>query len=104
MTWFMVLAQDSQPGDPAMAAQRQALRPQHLARLQALHEAGRVITAGALLLEADRPEAGMSGSLLVLQFDDRATLDVWLADEPYLKAGIYQGFDVRPMRVAFPTQ
>lgn len=81
---------------------RLAIRPQHLARLEKLDAEGRVIVAGAMPKDRDHPEAGFYGSTLILDFDSREELDIWLADEPFLKEGIYADIDVKPFNKALP--
>ena len=81
---------------------RLAIRPQHLARLEKLDAEGRVIVAGAMPKDRDNLQAGFYGSTLILDFDSREELDIWLADEPFLKEGIYADIDVKPFNKALP--
>lgn len=83
---------------------RLAVRPQHLARLEKLANEGRVIVAGAMPKDRDDLNAGFYGSTLILDFDSRADLDNWLADEPFLKEGIYAHIDVKPFNKALPYE
>lgn len=82
---------------------RKALRPKHLARLQALEEAGQLVLAGPCPIDHNDPSAGFTGSLLVLNFPDRAALDVWLAEEPFVLEGVYESVVVKPFIQALPT-
>ena len=49
----------------------------------------------------------MAGSLLVIDFADRAAAEAWLRDEPFTRAGVYASSSVRafhnlwPQRVGF---
>lgn len=81
---------------------RLAVRPQHLARLEKLDAEGRVIVAGAMPKDRDNLQAGFYGSTLILDFESREELDLWLADEPFLKEGIYADIDVKPFNKALP--
>lgn len=81
---------------------RLAIRPQHLARLNALDEQGRLIVAGAMPKDPSNPHAGFYGSTMIVDFDSREALDVWLADEPFLTQGVYAHIDVKPFNQAFP--
>lgn len=81
---------------------RLAVRPQHLARLEKLDAEGRVIVAGAMPKDRENLQAGFYGSTLILDFDSREELDAWLADEPFLKEGIYADIDVKPFNKALP--
>lgn len=81
---------------------RLAIRPQHLARLEQLDAEGRLIVAGAMPKDPSNPQAGFYGSTIIVDFDDREALDAWLADEPFLKEGVYSHIDVKPFNKAFP--
>ncbi len=41
----------------------------------------------------------MKGSLLVVEFVDRAALDAYLAHEPYVMEGVWQDIEVETMNV-----
>ncbi|MEB3768249.1 YciI family protein [Acinetobacter sp. MD2] len=83
-------------------AQRLAVRSEHLARLELLNAEGRVIVAGPMPKEPGHIEAGFYGSVMIVDFESREALDLWLADEPYLKAGVYSHVDVKPFIQVFP--
>lgn len=98
MPLFSIVCTDA----PNTLAERLAARPQHLARLQALHAEGRLVLAGPNPLDHDDLSQGFSGSLLVLDFPDRASLDAWLAEEPYVLAGVYASVVASPFRQVLP--
>ena len=81
---------------------RLATRPKHLARLEALNAEGRLIVAGAMPKDPSNPQAGFYGSTIIVEFDSREALDVWIQDEPFLKEGVYSHIDVKPFNKAFP--
>ena len=81
---------------------RLAVRPQHLARLEQLDAEGRLIVAGAMPKDPSNPQAGFYGSTIIVDFDSRETLEAWLAEEPYVKAGVYKSVDVKPFIKALP--
>ena len=81
---------------------RLAVRPQHLARLEQLDAEGRLIVAGAMPKDPANPQAGFYGSTIIVDFDSREALDVWLQDEPFVKEGIYSHVDVKPFNKALP--
>jgi len=87
---------------PNTLEQRLAARPQHLARLQALQAEGRLVLAGPNPVDHADLSQGFTGSLLVLDFPDRASVDAWLADEPYAQAGVYASVVVSPFRQVLP--
>jgi hypothetical protein len=83
---------------------RQQARPAHLARLQALQDAGRLVLAGPHPA-IDSPEpgaAGFTGSLVVAEFPDLAAAEDWAATDPYQAAGVYQQVIVKPFKQVFP--
>lgn len=98
MPLFSIVCTDA----PNSLEQRLAVRPQHLARLQALHAEGRLVLAGPNPIDHDDLGQGFTGSLLVLEFADRASVDAWLAEEPYALAGVYSSVVVSPFRQVLP--
>lgn len=86
---FLVKAYDGE----GMLDKRMAVRPRHLEGMKALGK--RVICAGGLLDNAGK----MKGSALVLDFPDRPALDEYLAQEPYVCAGVWQKIEVEAMNV-----
>jgi uncharacterized protein YciI len=88
---------------PDAAAARAAARPEHLKRVEALQAQGRVVIAGPMpKIDAPSTEGGVSGSLLVLEFDSLHAANAWLAEDPYTKAGVYATVDVRPFLRVYP--
>lgn len=82
---------------------RLAARPEHLARLQALRDAGRLILAGPCpaIDSPDPGPAGFSGSLIVAEFPSLDAAHEWADADPYVTAGVYASVDVRPFRQVF---
>ena len=84
--------------DKAGAADiRAANRATHLEYLAA-HE-DRIVVAGPLLSDDG---AGMVGSLLILDFADKAEAETFAANDPYAKAGLFERVDIRPWRKVYP--
>ncbi len=83
---------------------RQQARPDHLARLQALTEQGRLLLAGPHpAVDADNPgEAGFSGSLVVAEFDCLDDAQTWADADPYVAAGVYRKVTVKPFKRMLP--
>ena len=98
--WYAIWAEDH----PDSLALRKLHRPAHLARLQALRDAGRLLLAGPLpAIDLEEPgEAGFLGSLIVAEFPDRETAQHWLDAEPYLLHGVYAQVTLRPFRKTLP--
>ena len=91
---FLVLARDGT--DAEAPARRAAARPAHFDGVRALKAAGHLVIGGARLDAA----GGMIGSMMVVDFPDRAALDAWLAIEPYAVGGVWREVEVHPFRVA----
>lgn len=89
---------------PNSLPDRQRARPDHLARLQTLLDEGRLVLAGPHPA-IDSPEpgaAGFSGSLVVAEFPDLSTAQIWAKTDPYQEAGVYQQVTVKPFKQVFP--
>jgi uncharacterized protein YciI len=98
--YYAILCEDA----PDSLPKRLKIRPRHLARLTALHEAGRLLLAGPFpAIDAEDPgPAGFSGSLIVAEFDSLAEAEAWAGADPYLEGGVYARVTVRPFRRTFP--
>ncbi|MDE2248953.1 MAG: YciI family protein [Pseudomonadota bacterium] len=99
--WFAIIADDV----PDSLQARQAARPRHLARLQQMHDDGRLLLAGPFpAVDSEDPgAAGFSGSLIIAEFPDRAAAESWARADPYVEAGVYAGVSVRPFRKTLPA-
>ena len=86
---FIVKAYDGE----GMLEKRMEVRPRHLEGMKALGR--QIICAGGLLDEEGR----MKGSALVMEFPDRAALDAYLANEPYVVEGVWQKVEAEAMNV-----
>ena len=84
---------------------RLAARPDHLARLQTLQDAGRLLLAGPhpAIDAADPGSAGFSGSLVVAEFASLEQAQAWADADPYVAAGVYQQVTVNPFKRVFPA-
>jgi len=83
---------------------RQRARPAHLARLQELVDAGRLLAAGPhpALDTEDPGEAGFTGSLIVAEFDSLEEATAWADADPYVNAGVFSRVQVKPYRLVLP--
>ena len=83
---------------------RLTARPDHLARLEALRDAGRLVLAGPhpAIDSPDPGPAGFSGSLVVAGFDSLADAQAWADADPYVAAGVYASVTVKPFRKVLP--
>ncbi len=86
---------------PNSSEQRQATRPAHLERLQALQAEGRLVIAGPT--PVTHGETTMTGSVVIAEFADNEAVEAWASAEPYLHAGVYSHVDIKPFIQALPT-
>lgn len=89
---YAIIAHDK----PGHAARRAELRPAHLDYL-ARHTA-KLLAAGPLLEEAGGTP---SGSLIILDTEDRAEVEAFLAADPYTGGGLFESINVIPWRTVF---
>lgn len=89
---------------PNSLAQRKITRPDHLARLEALKQAGRLVIAGPhpAIDNEDPGEAGFSGSLVIAEFASLEDAKHWANADPYLLAGVYAKVTVKPFKHVLP--
>lgn len=99
--WFAILATDV----PDSLERRRDARPAHIARLQALLDAGRLFVAGAFpAIESPDPgPAGFTGSLILAEFPSQAEAQAWADADPYVAAGVYARVEIKPFRKALPA-
>lgn len=83
---------------------RKVARPAHLARIQLLQDAGRLVLAGPHpAIDNDNPgDAGFTGSLVVAEFESLEAAKTWAAADPYIAAGVYANVTVKPFKKVLP--
>ena len=83
---------------------RKPARPAHLARLQILQDAGRLVLAGPHpAIDNENPgDAGFTGSLVVAEFNSLQEAQAWVAADPYILAGVYAQVTVKPFKKVLP--
>ncbi len=99
--WYVIVGQDT----PDSLERRQSARPAHVARLQELQSAGRLLLAGPFpAVDAPDPgPAGFTGSLIVAEFPALADAEAWARADPYVDAGVYAQVTIKPFRKTFPA-
>ena len=97
---YAIIAEDV----PDSAARRVAARPAHLARIQTLVADGRIVLAGPFpAIDAPDPgPAGMSGSLIVGEFESLEAATDWINGDPYVTEGVFARVTVKPFRQVIP--
>jgi uncharacterized protein YciI len=76
---------------------RAANRAAHLAYLESFGD--KVFAAGPTLTEDG---GAMTGSVLIVEFDDGAAAERFTTDDPYAKAGLFDSVTIRPWRKVLP--
>ena len=90
---------------PDSLDKRMAARPDHLARLQALQNEGRLLLAGPFpaVDAVDPGMAGFTGSLIVAEFASLQSAQEWADADPYAIAGVFAQLVVQPFRKVLPA-
>ena len=98
--WYAIEGHDG----PDVLSKRLAVRADHLARLTALRDQGRLMLAGPCpAIDAEDPgPAGFSGSIVIAEFVSLDEARAWADADPYIAAGVYERVDVRPFKPVLP--
>ena len=85
---------------PNSLEKRKGARTDHLARLNALKDAGRLLLAGPhpATDSEDPGPAGFTGSLVVAEFASLEEARTWADADPYVSAGVYARVTVKPFK------
>lgn len=97
---YAIISQDVE----SSLEKRLSVRPEHIERLHALKEAGRLILAGPhpAIDNIEPGPAGFTGSLIVAEFDSLQAAQTWADNDPYIKAGVYDSVTVKPFKKVLP--
>ncbi|EJC6744137.1 TPA: YciI family protein [Vibrio vulnificus] len=97
--WYVIFSQDVENS----LERRLSVRPQHLERLQALQDEGRLLTAGPMpAIDSDNPgDAGFTGSTVIAEFPSLQEAQAWADADPYIAAGVYANVIVKPFKKVF---
>jgi uncharacterized protein YciI len=90
---------------PNSQEKRAAARPAHLKRVDELINAGKMILAGPFpaIDSPDPGPAGMTGSLIVAEFESLEAARQWINGDPYVTQGVFAKVTVRPFKKVFPA-
>jgi len=80
---------------PDSLALRMATREAHLAYANAGDKPVKVKLGGPYLDD----KGDMAGTLLIVEAPDRAAVERFSREDPYVKAGLFQSVDIRPYRI-----
>ena len=86
---FIITAYDGEN----MLEKRMAVRPHHLEGMAKLGK--HIICAGGLPDDEGKPR----GSVLILDLEDRAAVDDYLKNEPYVIENVWEKVEVKPLNV-----
>lgn len=99
--FYAIISQDVEDS----LEKRKSVRADHIARLQALQDEGRLLIAGPhpKIDSEDPGPAGFTGSLIVAEFESLEEAQKWADDDPYIAAGVYKNVIVKPFKKVFPS-
>jgi uncharacterized protein YciI len=90
---FVITCTDKAGSGDIRAANRSA----HLAYLESFGD--KVFAAGPTLSDDG---SAMTGSVLIVEFDDSEAAKCFTTDDPYAKAGLFESVTIRPWRKVLP--
>lgn len=98
--WYAIISEDID----GTLEKRLATRPEHVTRLTALADEGRLLIAGPhpAVDSPDPGTAGFTGSLVVAEFDSLLDAQAWADKDPYVSAGVYGKVTVKPFNRVLP--
>jgi uncharacterized protein YciI len=85
-------------------ALRMQVREQHLRRIEALKNDGRLLAAGPhpAIDSPDPGAAGFSGSLIIAEFPSLEDARRWADEDPYSLAGVFSRVEIKPFKLVLP--
>lgn len=83
---------------------RMDARPDHVSRLMALKDAGRLVLAGPnpAIDNEDPGENGFTGSIIIAEFNSLEEAQSWADADPYILSGVYESVVVKPFKQVLP--
>jgi uncharacterized protein YciI len=89
---FVIIARDAN----GSAERRPAHRPAHLAHLEEIDRAGKLLLAG--------PLTDGTGSLIIVEAESQANVWESVARDPYVQNGIFESIEIHPFLQVFPKK
>jgi uncharacterized protein YciI len=98
--YYAILCEDVPDSLPL----RRKVRPDHIARVEALKNEGRLLTAGPHpAIDTPEPgDAGFSGSLIIAEFPSLEDARAWADADPYVTGGVFAKVVVKPYKIVLP--
>lgn len=93
MPQFIVIGHDGT--DAGAPERRKATRDAHLKVCAESVASGNQLIGAAMMDDS----GVMNGSVMIMDFPDRAALDAWLAREPYIAGKVWERVEVIPCKV-----
>ena len=90
---YLITAYDAT--DEGALQRRSDARADHLENMKKVQETAMVVCAGAIRNDQEQPV----GSYLIMDFADKAQLDAYLANEPYVTANVWGQVKAEPCTV-----
>ena len=89
---------------PNSVEARKSVRPRHMEYIRPLVEAGRIVLAGPhpAVDIAEPTVEGMTGSLIVAEFESLDAAREWAAHDPYLTDGVFADVQIKPFIQVVP--
>lgn len=94
MPQYVITARDFE--DEKALERRQQARPEHLEMAKKLKEKGNFVKAAALI---DQNE-DMIGSVMMMDFENREEMELWLKSEPYVLQKVWDKIDIAEAKIA----
>jgi uncharacterized protein len=91
---FLLIAYDATDVDALN--RRMVAREAHLALVNINQAKGHAKYGAAILDDSGK----MIGSMMVVEYPDRAALDAWLAAEPYMAQKVWDKITIQPCKIA----
>lgn len=88
---FLVIAQDKKGAEDLRAQHREA----HVSYLRKHHAKVRIDVGGPLTAD----ESNSAGTFLIVAARDRASVEEFVAGDPFAAAGIFGSVDIKPCKI-----
>jgi uncharacterized protein YciI len=90
---FIITGRDG--SDVGALERRMKVREEHMRGVDELVQNKRLLYAAAMLDDAEI----MIGSTMIVDFESREALDLYLATEPYVTGRVWEKIDVNPCKI-----